>query len=82
MGQIIHHCTDRTMCIKGVGNIGHYFLNPVFDELQHRAIHALGHDRKPFEKKRFERVCDHYKGMIGPLPLPEGVYDAIMSFHK
>ena len=82
LGQIIHHCTDRTMKIKGVGNIGHWFIVPCRDDAHHREIHSMGKDRKPYEKKRFAMVCDVYALNHGPAPLPEGVYEAIMEFTK
>ncbi len=83
MGHIVHHATDRTMKIKGVGNIGHWWLIPCFSEMDHRAIHAMGHARKPYEKKMFVRVVERYRTMNGlENPLPPGVFDAIMEFHR
>lgn len=82
LGQIVHHATDRTMKIKGVGNIGHWFLVPCSSDEDHRSIHAAGHDRKRAEKTRYAAMCAVYKHVHGELPLPDGVYQAIMEFRR
>ena len=82
MGQIVHHATDRTMKHNKVP-IGHWWLVPCIDEQSHRAIHAMGHCRKPHEKKMFVRVVDRYRAITGEEPpLPPGVFDAIMEFTR
>lgn len=80
MGEIIHHATDRTRKIKGIGNIGHWWLVPVHTDEMHSAVHSMGADRKRYEKAKFSIVCETYKDKFGKLPLPEGVYEAIMEF--
>lgn len=83
MGEIIHHAIDRTMKIKGVGNIGHWWLIPCTDDAHHRNIHALGKDRKPYEKARFEQVVRRYVDLREEKPpLPDGVFEAIMGFRR
>ena len=83
MGTIIHHCTDRTMKIKFIGNIGHWWLAPCHTEEEHESIHSAGHDRKPIEKIRFSKVCDEYRKIYGcEPPLPDGVFSAIMEFTR
>lgn len=82
MGDVIHHATDRTMRIKACGNIGHWWLIPC-DQPLHQRIHAMGRDRKPFEKARFAAAIDRYAEVYQqPAPLPDGVYNAIMEFHR
>lgn len=83
MGQIIHHAIDRTMKIKGVGNIGHWWLIPCTDDAHHFAIHKMGKDRKPYEKARFQEVIRRYVDLHDEKPpLPGGVYEAIMEFTR
>lgn len=81
MGEIIHHATDRTRQIKGIGNIGHWWLVPCVSDQDHRDIHAMGKARKSYEKFMFNRVCRFYRVQYNqPLPLPDGVYKAIMRY--
>ena len=81
MGQVIHHAIGRTIKKKGVGNLGHWFLVPLANDEMHWAVHNdMGKDRKPYEKARFARVCERYQDIHGELPLPPGVYDAIMEY--
>lgn len=83
LGRVIHHATDRTMRIKGVGNIGHWFLVPCVDQDHHKQIHfSLGHDRKPYEKTKFKEACDLFEDAGRELPFGRDVYDAIMEFRR
>ena len=83
LGLIVHHATDRTMRIKGVGNIGQWWLIPCRSDTDHRRIHEMGSLRKIYEKRLFARVCVLYrKKFAEEPPLPPGVYSAIMEFRR
>lgn len=82
MGEIIHHATDRTMKIKGVGNIGHWWLVPCETAQDHQKIHTLGKMRKLYEKCAFEMVVSKYEDEHGAAPLPDGVLQAIKEFSR
>ena len=80
-GMQIHHPVGATAKIKGVGNIGHWWLVPV-DEISHRDIHAgiFGKDRKVLEKRIFEANLAELKD-FADCP-PQEVIDAIRNYHK
>lgn len=83
MGEIIHHATDRTMKVRPVGNIGHWWLVPCESEEEHRRIHGMGKSRKTYEKTRFmDVVITYIRTHHEYPPLPEGVFKAIMGFHR
>ena len=82
MGDHVHHATDRSMKIKGVGNIGHLFLYPYFTDAEHTAIHNAGHNRKILEKAKFQVVCYEYLKTHDELPFSDEVGQAILAFHK
>jgi len=80
---VVHHATARTMGIKGIGNIGHYFLCPVTEE-EHDWLHGkngiAGKERKPWEKERFDFAWTFYIDQHGEEPFSAEIYHAIMNF--
>lgn len=76
----IHHCVGASAKIKGVGNIGHQFILPLCPE-HHAAVHAMGRDRKPYEKQRFADVILSAPSLGADLP-PDDVIAAIEGYHR
>ena len=85
---LIHHCIGRSAKIKGVGNIGHWFLLPLTDQ-EHKDLHNgimiweqshpdLGIEtRKQFEKTAFYEVMLFAVSDDRP---PKAVIDAITDW--
>ena len=90
---VIHHPIGRTAKIKGVGNIGHWFLVPIQASL-HDALHAGNLQqvkdsywnervdvedmtRLEFEKHIFDELCES----IG-VGIPDDVMKAILEYHR
>ena len=77
----IHHPIGASAKIKGVGNIGHWWVIPV-DAQSHKDIHAgkFGSMRKSVEKEIFESVLNVMSG--DPDFPPQDAIDAIRDYHR
>lgn len=78
----IHHPIGKAARIKGVGNIGNWFVICITRD-HHLILHAQG--RKAFEKvtghsekELFEKTCSRME----KLPFSQEIYNEIMKYHK
>jgi len=88
---VVHHAIGRSAKIKGVGNLGHWFLIPLTDK-EHRDLHngwniwEQSHPDMFETRKEFEKGAFKYDVLDKLLDIPdEFTYDihyAIMEYHR
>ena len=77
---VIHHCVGATAKIKGVGNIGHWWIVSVPVD-RHNKIHASGKMRKTMEKALFKYQMTQYFEHYLEMPVANDVLQAIEDWH-
>ena len=78
---VIHHCVGRTAKHNKI-HIGHWWIVPLTDK-EHKDLHAGRLDTPQISRKEAEKyLFDRAVKRLGADDLPEGVYDAIMEYHR